>query len=126
MTVGMTGARPPARPARQRVQRVGQVVSDKMQKTVVVAVELVQRHRLYGKLVRKRHRYKVHDEHNQCRIGDVVRIEETRPLSKEKRWRVVEILRRGTGELPAAERAFQAEVAAEGASGAGVEGETSA
>ncbi|MBI2322244.1 MAG: 30S ribosomal protein S17 [Chloroflexi bacterium] len=122
----MTEARPPARPARQRVQRVGQVVSDKMQKTVVVVVELVQRHRLYGKLVRKRHRYKAHDEHNQCRIGDVVRIEETRPLSKEKRWRVVEILRRGTGELWAAERAFQTEVAAQGASGADVEGETSA
>lgn len=92
----------------KRKTRIGQVVSDKMQKTIVVVVETARRHPLYGKLVRRSKRYKVHDEHNEARIGDIVRIEETRPLSKEKRWRLVEILRRGTGELPAAEGAFEA------------------
>lgn len=96
---------------RRRKIRVGQVVSDKMQQTVVVVVEVVRRHRLYGKPLRQRRRYKAHDEQSACRIGDVVRIEETRPLSKEKRWRVVEVLRRGTGELPAEEKAFAPELA---------------
>ncbi len=73
---------------------VGKVVSDKMDKTVVVQVEYLQRHPLYGKYVRKRKKYKAHDEGNQCRVGDVVKIIETRPLSKEKRWRVIEIVRR--------------------------------
>jgi len=75
--------------------RLGTVVSDKMQKTVVVAVETTKRHRLYKKTLRRTTRYKVHDEHNECRLGDQVRIVETRPLSKEKRWRVLEILVRG-------------------------------
>jgi len=75
--------------------RLGTVVSDKMQKTVVVAVETTKRHRLYKKTLRRTTRYKVHDEHNECRLGDQVRIVETRPLSKEKRWRVAEILVRG-------------------------------
>ena len=73
----------------------GTVVSDKMQKTVVVAVEKLTTHRLYGKTVRRTKRYKAHDENNTCVLGDVVRIVETRPLSKEKRWRVAEILTRG-------------------------------
>lgn len=71
---------------------VGVVVSDKMNKTVVVAVETHKRHRLYGKTLRRTKRYKAHDEHNVCKLGDTVRLVETRPLSKEKRWRVVEIL----------------------------------
>jgi small subunit ribosomal protein S17 len=75
--------------------RLGTVVSDKMQKTVVVAVERTKRHRLYNKTLKRTTRYKVHDERNECRLGDRVRIIETRPLSKEKRWRVLEILRRG-------------------------------
>jgi small subunit ribosomal protein S17 len=79
---------------RQKV-RVGVVVSDKMQKTVVVSVESVKHHRLYHKTLRRTKRYKAHDEHDQCRLGDRVRIIETRPLSKEKRWRVAEILTRG-------------------------------
>jgi small subunit ribosomal protein S17 len=90
----------------KRKVRIGRVVSDKMQKTIVVIVETARRHRLYGKLVRRSRRYKVHDERNEARIGDIVQIEETRPLSKEKRWRLVEIIRRGTGELPPAEEAF--------------------
>src|SRR5579875_2856055 len=75
--------------------RLGTVVSDKMQKTVVVAVERTKRHRLYNKTLKRTTRYKVHDERNECHLGDRVRIIETRPLSKEKRWRVLEILKRG-------------------------------
>jgi len=75
-----------------RKVRVGRVVSDKMDKTVVVAVERTTHHPLYRKTIRLTKKYKVHDEDNQCRIGDKVKIMETRPLSKEKRWRLVEIL----------------------------------
>ncbi|NLM25746.1 MAG: 30S ribosomal protein S17 [Firmicutes bacterium] len=75
-----------------RKTRVGVVVSDKMDKTVVVAVERMVRHSLYGKIMRKTTRLKAHDENNECKIGDRVRIMETRPLSKDKRWRVMEIV----------------------------------
>jgi len=78
----------------KRKVRVGTVVSDKMDKTVVVAVERVVPHPLYGRRVKRTTRFKAHDENNQCRVGDKVRLMETRPLSKEKRWRVVEILQR--------------------------------
>lgn len=70
----------------------GIVVSDKMDKTVVVAVENHYRHPLYNKTVKETKKYKAHDEQNQCRTGDRVRIMETRPLSKEKRWRVAQII----------------------------------
>ena len=73
-------------------ERVGLVVSDKMQKTVVVAIENRAPHPKYGKIVVKTRRYKVHDEEKTCKIGDWVRIQETRPLSKTKRWQVTEIL----------------------------------
>ncbi len=82
--------------APKRKELVGVVVSDRMDKTVVVRVESVFRHPLYKKAVRRHKKYKAHDEENRCRVGDRVRIMETRPLSKEKRWRVVEILERGT------------------------------
>ncbi|MGI6551682.1 MAG: 30S ribosomal protein S17 [Clostridia bacterium] len=75
-----------------RKVRIGRVVSDKMDKTVVVSVETVKRHPLYGKRVKTSKRFKAHDENNECRQGDKVKIMETRPLSKDKRWRVVEIL----------------------------------
>lgn len=75
-----------------RKTRVGRVVSDKMDKTVVVAVERLVRHKLYGKTVRMTTKLKVHDENNECQIGDTVKVMETRPLSKEKRWRVVSII----------------------------------
>ena len=75
-----------------RKARVGKVVSDKMDKTIVVAVERSTRHPLYGKIIRKTKKYKAHDEGNACRIGDKVRIMETRPLSRDKRWRLVEIV----------------------------------
>ncbi|MCD8300737.1 MAG: 30S ribosomal protein S17 [Clostridiales bacterium] len=75
-----------------RKTRVGRVVSDKMDKTIVVAVEYRVRHPLYGKIVKKTYKLKAHDENNECGIGDTVRVMETRPLSKEKRWRLVEIM----------------------------------
>lgn len=75
--------------------RVGRVVSDKMDKTVVVAVETPKRHPLYKKTLKRSVKYKAHDENNQCRLGDTVRIIETRPLSKQKRWRVAEIITKG-------------------------------
>ena len=78
-------------------QRViqGTVVSDKMQKTVVVSVEHKKKHRLYHKVVTVTERYKAHDETDACKLGDVVRIQECRPLSRDKRWRVIEVLTRG-------------------------------
>lgn len=77
-----------------RKQRVGRVVSDKMEKTIVVAIEEFTTHALYGKRLRRTKRFKAHDENNEAKAGDLVRIMETRPLSREKRWRVVEILER--------------------------------
>jgi len=79
----------------RRKERIGVVVSNKMQKTVVVAVETFKRHRIYKKILRQTRRFKVHDEKNVCGLGDLVRIVETRPLSREKRWRVAEVLVRG-------------------------------
>jgi len=76
----------------RRKVRSGRVVSDKMDKTVVVAVETLVRHPLYGRIVRRTSKFKAHDENNECRIGDVVEIVETRPLSKEKRWRVSRVI----------------------------------
>ena len=75
-----------------RKTRVGRVVSDKMQKTIVVAVENSVKHPLYGKVIKRTYKLKAHDENNDCGIGDRVRVMETRPLSKDKRWRLVEIL----------------------------------
>jgi len=72
----------------------GKVVSNKMEKTVVVAVESLVRHPLYQRTIRRTQKFKAHDEENSCRIGDKVKMMETRPLSKEKRWRVIEILDR--------------------------------
>ncbi len=78
----------------RRRRLVGRVVSDKMDKTVVVRVERMHRHSLYKKVVKKSKKYKAHDEGNECRVGDLVRIVESRPLSREKRWVVEEILER--------------------------------
>jgi small subunit ribosomal protein S17 len=77
-----------------RLTKVGRVVSDKMNKTVVVAVDYPRQHPIYRKTMRRTSKFKAHDEHNRCQIGDVVRIEETRPLSKTKRWIVREIVER--------------------------------
>ena len=75
-----------------RKTRVGKVVSDKMDKTIVVAVEARVQHPLYKKIVKRTYKLKAHDEENSCGIGDTVRVMETRPLSKDKRWRLVEIV----------------------------------
>lgn len=83
----------PNRPDRRRIKQ-GRVVSDKMNKTIVVVSETRVAHAVYGKVVRKSSRFKAHDETNEAKIGDVVRIQECRPLSKDKRWRLLEIVER--------------------------------
>jgi len=75
-----------------RKTRIGVVVSDKMDKTIVVAIRTRVKHPLYGKIMNRTNKIKAHDEENQCGIGDTVKIMETRPLSKDKRWRLVEII----------------------------------
>ncbi|NLY43010.1 MAG: 30S ribosomal protein S17 [Clostridiaceae bacterium] len=75
-----------------RKVRIGRVVSNKMDKTIVVAIESHIKHPLYGKIVKRTYKLKAHDENNECSVGDRVKVMETRPLSKEKRWRLVEIV----------------------------------
>lgn len=75
-----------------RKTRVGKVVSNKMDKTIVVAIETSVKHPLYGKIIKRTTKLKAHDEENKCQIGDKVKVMETRPLSKEKRWRLVEVV----------------------------------
>ncbi|MCI6422315.1 MAG: 30S ribosomal protein S17 [Blautia sp.] len=77
-----------------RKTRVGKVVSDKMDKTIVVAIEDHVKHPLYKKIVKRTYKLKAHDEENTCNVGDTVKVMETRPLSKDKRWRLVEIVER--------------------------------
>ena len=83
---------------RQRRSKVGRVVSDKMDKSVVVSVERLRRHPVYKRVIRLSSKFKADDAENTARIGDTVRIEESRPLSAEKRWRVVEVITRGAHE----------------------------
>ena len=75
-----------------RKTRIGQVVSDKMDKTIVVAIETNVQHKLYHKIIKRTYKLKAHDENNECGIGDTVEVMETRPLSKDKRWRLVRII----------------------------------
>ena len=77
-----------------RKVRTGKVTSDKMDKTIVVAIEERVNHPLYNKVVKRTYKLKAHDENNECKVGDTVRVMETRPLSKDKRWRLVEIVER--------------------------------
>ena len=95
-----------------RKEKIGRVVSNKMNKTVVVAVDYLRPHPIYRKTVRQTHKFYAHDEENRCQIGDVVRIEETRPLSKLKRWRVVEII--GNKDQPIAIKDAEAELVSSG------------
>jgi small subunit ribosomal protein S17 len=113
-STGTGATKPPAQGPKRRQQKVGRVASDKMQKTIVVAVESLKRHPIYKRTYKQTHRFKAHDETNSARIGDLVRIEETRPLSKEKRWRLVEIITRAAQTVPVAEveAALQEEEAA--------------
>ncbi|MDA2925510.1 30S ribosomal protein S17 [Acidobacteria bacterium AH-259-A15] len=82
---------------KKRNTKVGRVISDAMQKSLVVAVDRLFEHPFYGKTIRRTSKFMVHDEHNRCSVGDKVRIEETRPLSKKKRWVVTEILEKARG-----------------------------
>ncbi|MFA0731792.1 MAG: hypothetical protein LKKZDAJK_001612 [Candidatus Fervidibacter sp.] len=91
-----------SQPRGKRKVFIGRVVSDKMDKTVVVAVDRLVRHPLYKKVVRRTTKFYAHDEQNECRVGDIVEIMETRPLSKLKRWRVVRIVQRAKVPLPVA------------------------
>ena len=102
-TMSGTPAEPRQATPRRRQQRIGRVVSDKMQKTIVVAVESLKRDRIYKRTYKSTKKFKAHDEHNSARIGDTVRIEETRPLSKDKRWRLVEIVTRAVQVKPVEE-----------------------
>ena len=77
-----------------RKTRVGQVVSDKMDRTIVVAIEDSVQHKLYKKIVKRTYKLKAHDENNECGVGDTVKVMECRPLSKDKRWRLVEIIKK--------------------------------
>ena len=97
---------PAAKPQGRRQQKVGRVTSDKMQKTIVVAVEELKRHPIYKRTYKYTTKFKAHDERNEARIGDMVRIEETRPLSKEKHWRLAEIVKRAVQVKPL-EKALQ-------------------
>ena len=100
--VNQTPSRPAgSRTSGKRKTKVGRVVSDKMDKTIVVSIERLQRHPLYKRVIRLTTKFKAHDERNEARIGDTVLIEESRPLSATKRWRLVEVVSRA-GELGAA------------------------
>jgi small subunit ribosomal protein S17 len=79
---------------KQKKVRVGTVISDKMEKTAVVQIERLVKHPIYKRYVRRRKRFKVHDEENQCRSGDVISFMATRPLSKDKRWRLIDVIER--------------------------------
>ena len=94
---------PAAKVKSRHPQKVGRVVSDKMEKTIVVAVESLKRHPLYKRTYKSTARFKAHDETNDARLNDTVLIEETRPLSKDKRWRLVEIIKRGVQTTPVAQ-----------------------
>jgi len=87
----------------RRIQKVGRVVSNKMDKTIVVVVETLKKHRIYKRTYKQTKRFYAHDEQNACQIGDIVRIEESRPLSKLKHWNLIEIVKRGSGIVPVEE-----------------------
>jgi len=92
-----------------RKLRTGVVVSDKMDKTIVVQVTRLAKHPAYGKVVKKKNKFKAHDEHNTAKSGDTVLIQETRPLSKDKRWRLLKVLKKGEAEAEAMPQPPEAE-----------------
>lgn len=83
----------------KRKVRTGVVISDKMTKTIIVSVNRLAKHPVYGRVIKKTNKFKVHDEKNTAKVGDIVRIEETRPLSKDKRWRLLEVIKKGQSEI---------------------------
>ena len=102
-TISGASGQPQSEHPRHRQQKVGRVTSDKMQKTIVVSVESLKRARIYKRTYKFTTKFKAHDEENTARIGDTVRIEETRPLSRDKHWRLVEVLQRAVQVKPVAE-----------------------
>lgn len=100
---GATSSATESQPKTRRVQKVGRVVSNKADKTIVVAVESLKKHRIYKRRYKQTKRFYAHDEENVCQNGDLVRIEESRPMSKLKRWRLVEVIRLGSGIVPVGE-----------------------
>jgi small subunit ribosomal protein S17 len=102
----------------KRKTKVGRVVSDKMDKTIVVSVERLARHRLYKRVIRLSTKFKAHDELNEARVGDTVQIEESRPLSATKRWRLVEVLARAGEATPISEIVTEEEATSEAIHGA--------
>ncbi len=92
-----------AKPEVRRQEKVGTVISNKMDKTIVVSVISLKKHRIYKRTYKQTNHFYAHDEENACQIGDVVRIQETRPLSKLKRWKLIEVLKLGSGIVPVAE-----------------------
>jgi small subunit ribosomal protein S17 len=103
MTQQNATATPETTRTSRRVQKVGRVVSDKMDKTRVVVVESLKKHRIYKRTYKQTKRFHVHDAENLSQMGDLIRIEECRPMSKLKRWRLVEIIKRGSGIVPVEE-----------------------
>jgi small subunit ribosomal protein S17 len=103
MTQHTSSATPTVPVKSRRQQKVGRVVSNKMDKTIVVVVESLKKHRIYKRTYKQTKRFHAHDEENTCQVGDVVRIEESRPISKLKRWRLVEVVKRGSGIMPVEE-----------------------
>ena len=91
------------KPLGRRLEMTGTVISNKMNKTIVVSVVSLKKHRIYKRTFKQTKHFYAHDEENICQIGDVVRIQETRPLSKLKRWRLVEVLKPGSGIVPVEE-----------------------
>ena len=103
MTQQATSTTPAVQTKSRRQQKIGRVVSNKMDKTIVVVVESLKKHRIYKRTYKQTKRFHAHDEENTCQVGDVVRIEESHPISKLKRWRLVEIVKRGSGIVPVEE-----------------------
>src|SRR2546421_9225524 len=99
----LTPAQRTAMKKSRRQEKVGRVVSNKTDKTIVVVVETLKKHRIYKRTYKQTKRFHVHDEENVCQIGDIVRIEESRPLSKLKRWRLVEVVKPSSGIVPVEE-----------------------
>ena len=109
-----TAAAPEVKREPRRQVKTGRVVSNKMEKTIVVAVESLKRHRLYKRTYKATTKFKAHDEHNDALMGDMVRIEETRPMSKDKRWRLIEITQRAVQAPSVAQVVAQLDPEAEG------------
>jgi small subunit ribosomal protein S17 len=103
MTQQSAATTPEAPVKSRRIQKIGRVVSNKTDKTIVVVVESLKKHRIYKRTYKQTKRFHVHDENNIGQMGDMVRIEESRPISKTKRWRLVEIVKPGSGIIPVEE-----------------------